>query len=1664
MKYILSLNFLFLFSYLFSQTEPTIGVCAGGSFVICLHDSTYELCTRINVSNPRPIDSFVIKWSTDGPSKTIIGSNKPPDQRFIYNFSSFYNSSCDIIDKDVSVTLFTYYPDTPRANNSFLITFQKPPRPSFNIGGKFCVGETIFFTNVPCPSNVKVKEWNYGDGITDKIGTHVYTKAGSYEVTMTAGNQCESAIAKQTINIVGLPTAIADINSGATIYLDTFEVCLNNTGTVELDGSKSLNANSYVWKSTTSPSTGWNWITRNDTIKPRLNFTGEGIYKISLTTDNLCNKQATTNVFFRVIPTLTLPKQNDTCYTFKYIIRNPVYRATYEYFFNGVSQGYFSPFLGFTTQIGENVVVARSGGNCLQEIRDTFNVELAKKIKFTLPTKDTIVCPKTGFIPVMFSGGTPSNNLIQQGNNYFFDTNTAKPGSTNVIIIKGTCGVSDTVAIKVRDTISVRLNNINSICQGATYIPTPIIQTGIYALNGQPFQGSIRIDSVGDYEVTLVVTDSCKSNTLRQKFSVIGLPTAVVEVNSGATLIRDTFEVCLTKTGIVELNASKSLNTNLYSWAVNRTTGWNWLTRTDISRQIMFTQEGVYNVTLTTNSSCNKPATSNLVFRVIPILNLPIQKDTCRSFTYSIKNPVTGAMYEYFFNGIYQGFFSPVSGFTANIGSYVIVARIGGNCVQEFRDTFKVAPATVIKFTLPMNDTLVCPKSGLIPVAFSGGTPSNNLIRQGNNYFFNTNTAQPGSANLISITGACGVGDKIIIKVRDTIPVQLDNINSRCQGFTYKPTPIVPTGIYTINGQSFRDSIRIDSVGDYEVMLVVTDSCNSDTLRRKFNISGVASIQMFSRDTVTCFQGDKIILRANPLSGKWSGKGVSENIFDPKVAGTGAQVLIFSAGLGECANTKSINIKIGGLSNIDAGKDIILCNSQQVPPFKLPTGQPVGGVFRLNNTLGQIITQIDPASFPAFAKVFYVVQDTLCTSYDSLTVTINSISTAEFVAPVMACVGLPIKLSVINPASGLTFRVFVNDTLKSIFQPVNYTFQHDGTMRVGVEVRNAAQCLDTLWRNVSVKRPPSALVSVSENSLCHGQNATIRNDISHNDSTTSYVWTFRNQIFKEEQITPFGMSNIGCADSIYKLQLTASTGVCSAVTSELNLTVHPKIKAMSGIQGADSICSNQLVSFFNTSCGNLTEQTWRIGSKLYKTITPPDLRFENRSDTILQIPIQHVVKGDCSSDTSAFFLWVYPPVIKSHFSFGQKVGCQPMTINLKSQTLLAKSLLWIFSDGTTSTDAALSKTIETSGIFRMRLRVFDFCGGYDDITDSITVLPSPKTNGLTYEKTDVCNETSIRIKPNIVNGTLGRVWVDGFNLSDSSLNPILLFPQAGNYWVKYEAIHPISGCKIIDSGLVVIHAPFKLTTLVFPDSCGNSNGAVNLIATGGAGSYKFTKGDTSNWQTSKEFRGLVYNTVYNFFVRDSSGCLLSENISMPGNISLGINVGADTAVRLCDTLSRQISTNFSVAFIEWKFESGEGTINTPNTLKVTIFPIKSSQIYVKVRNKSGCEVAGRFKINVDETFQYYVPNSFSPNGDGINDKFRPYFRFNNIRVLEFNVFTRWGALMHSAKNVLADNAVLEWDGNYKNDLVAADVYIWTLSIENCNGIMSFFSGDVTLVK
>jgi gliding motility-associated-like protein len=94
----------------------------------------------------------------------------------------------------------------------------------------------------------------------------------------------------------------------------------------------------------------------------------------------------------------------------------------------------------------------------------------------------------------------------------------------------------------------------------------------------------------------------------------------------------------------------------------------------------------------------------------------------------------------------------------------------------------------------------------------------------------------------------------------------------------------------------------------------------------------------------------------------------------------------------------------------------------------------------------------------------------------------------------------------------------------------------------------------------------------------------------------------------------------------------------------------------------------------------------------------------------------------------------------------------------------------------------------------------------------------------------------------------------------------------------------------------------------------------------------------------------------------------------------------------------------------------------------------------------------------------YVPNAFSPNGDGINDLF---YIFGNEEVEAINtlqVYSRWGELVFEVVDALPNDPAGAWDGTFNGRLMNNTIFVYWAEIRMADGSLELIKGDVTLVR
>ena len=120
---------------------------------------------------------------------------------------------------------------------------------------------------------------------------------------------------------------------------------------------------------------------------------------------------------------------------------------------------------------------------------------------------------------------------------------------------------------------------------------------------------------------------------------------------------------------------------------------------------------------------------------------------------------------------------------------------------------------------------------------------------------------------------------------------------------------------------------------------------------------------------------------------------------------------------------------------------------------------------------------------------------------------------------------------------------------------------------------------------------------------------------------------------------------------------------------------------------------------------------------------------------------------------------------------------------------------------------------------------------------------------------------------------------------------------------------------------------------------------------------------------------------------------------------------------------------------------------------------------IRIIDRFGCTDEASTEIRLNTDYPIYVPNAFSPNGDEHNDRFGLMAHAAVVqKVLNFNIYNRWGSLIFHASNVVPDDTRASWDGTSRGLRVPSGIYVYHLEVELTNGERKTLMGDVLLVR
>ncbi len=403
-------------------------------------------------------------------------------------------------------------------------------------------------------------------------------------------------------------------------------------------------------------------------------------------------------------------------------------------------------------------------------------------------------------------------------------------------------------------------------------------------------------------------------------------------------------------------------------------------------------------------------------------------------------------------------------------------------------------------------------------------------------------------------------------------------------------------------------------------------------------------------------------------------------------------------------------------------------------------------------------------------------------------------------------------------------------------------------------------------------------------------------------------------------------------------------------------------------------------------------------------------------------------------------------------------GCTELNVtfngNIVVQDTSAVTWSWNLGNGNFSNlQNPPTQLYNVAGTYPITLVVTNSSGCKDTVNTSVNAFSIPKINaGI---DTLVCLGKSISLT---AQGASSYVWTPSAGLSCSNCpNPLASPDTLTKYCVR--GITP-EGCTSTDTVIVGVQQPFAIQNSLGDTMC--IGGTARLFATG-ADSYIWSPvtGLNSAVIASPLARPNT-TTTYRVIGTDKYSCFADTGYVTVRVFPLPtVYAGNDTTINIGKSVELTPVVSNDVDKILW---SPAQTIIRYNLPSVTVKPFETTEYTVEVRNEGGCINRDKVVVHVIcNGSNIYLPNTFSPNGDGANDIFYPrgsgLFTIKTLRI-----FSRWGEVMYEKNNFKANDASAGWNGTFKGALLTPDVYVYTVDVICDNSTVLTLKGNVALIQ
>ncbi len=232
------------------------------------------------------------------------------------------------------------------------------------------------------------------------------------------------------------------------------------------------------------------------------------------------------------------------------------------------------------------------------------------------------------------------------------------------------------------------------------------------------------------------------------------------------------------------------------------------------------------------------------------------------------------------------------------------------------------------------------------------------------------------------------------------------------------------------------------------------------------------------------------------------------------------------------------------------------------------------------------------------------------------------------------------------------------------------------------------------------------------------------------------------------------------------------------------------------------------------------------------------------------------------------------------------------------------------------------------------------------------------------------------------------------------------------------------------------------------------------LCKGQSGNVSVNGGDTYYWTPTPTVSNPTkastkvtpsVSTVYSVEVSTQSLCPVTRTVLVVVNPLPIVNAGADTTFNLDEPMSLKAIGTGTLTWIDGEEIWCKVCPSTP------IYPKNSGCYTIEAENQFGCKVRDVVCIEVTTEYGLYIPNAFTPNGDGNNEMF--LVQGWGLLSVNLEIFDQWGTLLFSS-----NDQAKGWDGVYKGVNVKNDVYVYKATVKVLSGKVITKTGHISVLR